>query len=199
MTKTPTRWLVTAAFATIYLVWGSSYIAIHFAIETLPPLLMTASRFLAGGVILIAWAKVRGAPLPTRAQWRAAAIVGFFLFMVNNGSIVWAEGHGVPTGIVAVLVATLPMWIVLLTWFKPGGKVPGALVIAGLILGFVGIILLGQPGAGYAQSGGRGRRADRGVWRGHTDRCTPAARRCRSRRRCQPGCSFCAAGCSNWL
>lgn len=146
MTSTqPSRWLLVAAFAAIYLIWGSSYIAIHFAIQTIPPFLMTGLRFASGGVILIAWAMLRGTPLPTRAQWRSAIIIGIILFVVNNGAIVWAEGHGVASGIVAVLVATVPMWIVVLTWLRPGGSFPGGIVIAGLALGFIGIILLINP------------------------------------------------------
>lgn len=146
MTSTqPSRWLLVAAFAAIYLIWGSSYIGIHFAIQTLPPFLMTALRFISAGVIVVGWALARGAALPTRAHWRSAAVVGFILFVVNNASIVWAEGHGVPTGIVAVLVATVPMWMVVLTWLKPGGVFPGGVVIAGLVIGFAGIVLLISP------------------------------------------------------
>ncbi|MCZ2096779.1 MAG: EamA family transporter [Anaerolineae bacterium] len=141
----PSRWLLVAAFAAIYLIWGSSYIAIHFAIQTIPPFLMTGFRFASAGVLLIGWAMLRGTPLPTRANWRAAAVVGGIMFLLNNSTIVWAEGHGVPSGIVAVLVATVPMWIVVLTWLKPGGTFPGSIVIAGLALGFVGIIVLLNP------------------------------------------------------
>lgn len=145
MPNKPSRWLLIAAFAAIYLIWGSSYIGIHFAIQSLPPFLMTGIRFLLSGGVLIAWALLRGAPLPTRINWRAAAITGFLLFMLNNGGIVWAEANGAPTGIVAVLIATVPMWIVVLTWLKPGGTFPGSMVIGGLVFGFLGIILLFDP------------------------------------------------------
>jgi drug/metabolite transporter (DMT)-like permease len=146
----PPRWLLVAAFATIYLVWGTSYLGIHFAIQTIPPFLMTSSRFLLGGVILFAWARWRGVPMPTRANWKAALISGFILFLLNNGALVWAEGHGLATGVAAVLVATVPMWIVLLTWLRPGGTFPGGVVIFSLILGFIGILLLFAPGEGSA-------------------------------------------------
>jgi drug/metabolite transporter (DMT)-like permease len=142
MPNKPSRWLVILAFTAVYLIWGSSYLGIHFAIQTLPPFLMTAVRFLLAGSILFAAARLRGASMPTRIHWRSAAIAGFILFLLNNTAIVWAEGHGVPSGIAAVLIATVPMWIVLLTWMKPGGVYPGSMVIAGLALGFVGIILL---------------------------------------------------------
>ncbi|HVU09778.1 MAG TPA: EamA family transporter [Phototrophicaceae bacterium] len=143
----PARWLLLLAFAMIYTVWGSTYLAIHFAIQTIPPFMMTGTRFFAAGVILFSFAKLRGAAWPSLKQWRSAAIIGFFLFLVNNGSIVWSEGHGVPTGIAAVLIATLPMWMVLLLWLKPGGKYPGGVVIAGIVIGFIGIILLADTDA----------------------------------------------------
>ena len=143
--KQPARWMIIGAFAIVYTVWGSSYLGIHFAIQTLPPFLMTALRFLVSGALLIGWAKLRGAAWPTLRQWRSAALVGTLLFVVNNGGIVWAEGHGIPTGVAAVLIATLPMWMVLLTWLKPGGTYPGHPVIAGLVIGFIGIIVLVNP------------------------------------------------------
>ncbi|MEP7290898.1 MAG: EamA family transporter [Chloroflexota bacterium] len=138
----PSRWLLVAAFAAVYLIWGSSYLGIHFAIQTLPPFLMTGMRFVFAGALLFGWARLRGTPMPTRANWKAALISGGILFVLNNGAIVWAEGHGLPSGIAAVLIATLPMWIVLLTWLRPGGTFPGGIVIAGLIFGFIGILLL---------------------------------------------------------
>jgi drug/metabolite transporter (DMT)-like permease len=142
----PSRALLVAAFAAVYIIWGTTYLAIHFAIETIPPFLMTGVRFLLAGGALFTWAKLSGAPMPTRANWRAAAISGFILFVLNNSLLVWAEGPGgLPSGIAAVLVATLPMWIVLLTWFRPGGTFPGGMVIAGLVVGFIGIVMLFNP------------------------------------------------------
>ncbi|MEO8395566.1 MAG: EamA family transporter [Chloroflexota bacterium] len=143
--KQPTRWMIIGAFAIVYTVWGSSYLGIHFAIQTLPPFLMTAMRFLVSGGLLIGWAKLRGAAWPTLRQWRSSAIIGGLLFVVNNGGIVWAEGHGIPSGVAAVLIATLPMWMVMLTWLKPGGTYPGSMVIAGMVIGFIGIIVLVNP------------------------------------------------------
>jgi len=140
--------MILGAFALVYTIWGSSYIGIHFAIQTLPPFLMTALRFGLAGVIVVGWAKLRGTPWPTLRQWGYSAVIGFLLFVVNNGGIVWAEGHGIPTGVAAVLIATLPMWMVLLTWLKPGGTYPGHLVIAGMVIGFIGIIVLAHPEQG---------------------------------------------------
>ncbi len=122
-----------------------AYIGIHFAIETLPPLFMTGVRFLIAGGALIVWARLRGAPAPTWIEWRSALIIGFLLFMIQNGSIVWAVGHGVPSGIVAVLTASIPLFMVLLAWGRPGGSYPGMTVIGGVLLGLFGIILLVSP------------------------------------------------------
>lgn len=142
----PSRALLVAAFAAVYIIWGTTYLGIHFAIETIPPLLMTGFRFGLAGILLFLWARRTGAPMPTRINWRAAAISGFILFVLNNGLLVWGEGPGgLPTGIAAVLIATVPMWIVLLTWLKPGGTYPGGMVITGLVVGFIGILLLFSP------------------------------------------------------
>jgi drug/metabolite transporter (DMT)-like permease len=135
---------VIAAFIAIYLIWGSTYLAIRFAIETLPPFLMAAARFLAAGAILYTFARARGAPAPSRIHWRSATIVGGFLLLGGNGGVVWAE-QVVPSGIVALLVALVPVWMVVLDWLRPGGTRPGAGVFAGLLMGMVGIGLLVGP------------------------------------------------------
>ncbi len=145
MPNKPARWLVLLAFAAIYFIWGSAYVGIHFAIETLPPIFMTGMRFLIAGGILIAWARLRGAPAPKSIEWRSALIIGFMLFMIQNGAVVWAVGHGVPSGIVAVLTASIPLFMVLLSWSQPGGSFPGLTVIGGVLLGLFGIILLVSP------------------------------------------------------
>jgi drug/metabolite transporter (DMT)-like permease len=144
MTTAPhrTRWMVIAAFATVYIIWGSSYLGIHFALETLPPFLMTGMRFLIGALLLYVWTRAQGVPAPTRAHWRSAAVLGFLLFVLNNGGIVWAEEQGVPTGVVALLISTMPIWIVLLNWLRPGGARPTRQVAAGVLMGFAGVGLL---------------------------------------------------------
>lgn len=142
----PPRGRVAAAFAAIYLVWGSTYLAILFAIETLPPFLMAGARFLIAGALLYLWERSRGAPAPAPVHWRAAAVVGGLLLLGGNGGVVWAELH-VPTGIAALLVATVPLWMVLLDWARPAGRRPSLTVGTGVLVGLGGIVLLVGPGA----------------------------------------------------
>ncbi|HEU5050209.1 MAG TPA: EamA family transporter [Gemmatimonadales bacterium] len=143
----PPRALVVAAFAAIYIVWGSTYLAIRVAIETIPPFLMAGTRFLIAGLVLYAWARLRGAPSPSRSNWRAAIILGALFLLFGNGGVVWAE-QTVPSGIAAVLVALLPIWTAIIEWIRPPGKRPGAAVTVGLVTGFAGVALLLAPGVG---------------------------------------------------
>lgn len=140
----PARSRVVVAFAAVYLLWGSTYLAIRFAIETMPPLLMAGARFLVAGTVLYAVVRSRGAAKPTRANWSAALIVGGLLLACGNGTVVWAE-QLVPSGIAALLVATVALWMVLFEWLRPGGRRPGAAVVAGIALGLCGVVLLVQP------------------------------------------------------
>jgi drug/metabolite transporter (DMT)-like permease len=148
---------IVAAFAAIYIVWGSTYLAIRFAIETLPPFLMAGTRFLVAGALLYAYARARGIARPSAVHWRSATIVGGFLLLGGNGGVVWAEQH-VASGIAALLVATVPVWMVLFDWLRPGGARPGRGVLAGLVLGMAGIAILVGPaelaGSGRIHAGG---------------------------------------------
>lgn len=136
------------AFGVVYVVWGSTYLAIRFAIETLPPLLMASVRFLVAGGLLYAWARSRGAPRPTPSQWRSAAIVGGLLFVGGNGAVVLSE-QWVPSGLVALLVASVPLWMVVVDWIWGSGTRPSGRVSLGLLAGFAGVATLaGSPGAG---------------------------------------------------
>lgn len=138
------RSLVLAALATVYVVWGSTYLAIRYAVETLPPFLMAGARFLLAGVILGLWSYYRDGARATRANWRAAGIAGAFLLLGGNGLVVWAEQR-VPSGPTALLVATMPLWIVIVAWAKPGGRAPSLGVASGILLGIGGLFLLVGP------------------------------------------------------
>jgi drug/metabolite transporter (DMT)-like permease len=141
----PSRWLVIVAFAIIYVIWGSTYLAIRFAIETLPPFLMAGSRFLIAGGVLYAWSRLAGgAERPTLANWRACAVVGTALLVGGNGLVVWAEFR-VPSGVAALLVGVVPCFLVLLEWLRPGGTRPTRQVVIGLALGLAGLFFLIGP------------------------------------------------------
>jgi drug/metabolite transporter (DMT)-like permease len=135
------RWKILIAFAALYLIWGSTYLAIRIAIETLPPFLMAGVRFLAAGALLYGWSVARAPARPSRAEWRAALIIGALLLLGGNGGLVWAE-QLVPSGVAALLVAIVPVWMVLLDWLWRKGDRPHGRTIAGLALGFAGLALL---------------------------------------------------------
>jgi drug/metabolite transporter (DMT)-like permease len=145
-----------AAFAAVYVIWGSTYLAIRFAIETLPPLLMAGARFTIAGLILLLWSRlVQHAERPSRSDWRTGLVSGALLLLGGNGAVVWAETR-VPSGIAALLVAVVPLWMVLLDWWRPGGRRPGAPVFIGVALGLVGLGLLVGPDAMHGGSGNSG-------------------------------------------
>ncbi len=139
------RWRIAAAFACIYFIWGSTYLAIRLAVETLPPLTMAGARFGIAGAILYAWSRLKGAEAPRRVHWRSAAIAGGFLLLGGNGGVVWAEQY-VPSGLTALTIATVPLWMVLLDWLRPHGVRPSAGAVMGVVLGLAGIALLLGPG-----------------------------------------------------
>jgi drug/metabolite transporter (DMT)-like permease len=136
---------IIAAFASIYIIWGSTYLAIRYAVETIPPFVMGGTRFLVSGALLYIWSRYRGAPRPTRLHWRNAVIAGGFLLLGGNGAVVWAEQF-VPSGLTALLVSILPFWLVIIEWVRPPSKRPTGAVLVGLVLGFIGIIVLVGPG-----------------------------------------------------
>ena len=139
---------IALAYAAIYFIWGSTYLAIRFAIETLPPLLMAAARFIVAGALLYAWTWARGAPRPTAAQWRAASVVGGLLLVGGNGAVVVAQ-QWVPSGLAALLVGTVPLWMVVVDLGWGGRRAPTVRTGAGILVGFGGVALLaGSPGAG---------------------------------------------------
>lgn len=144
--RRPSRARVAAAFAIVYVIWGSTYLAIRYAIDTVPPFLMAATRFAIAGLMLYLWVRLRGAARPSRANWLAALVIGGLLLFGGNGAVVWSEQH-VPSGLVSLLVAIVPLWMVLLDWGIGSGTRPSRAVIAGVALGLAGLLLLIGPGA----------------------------------------------------
>jgi len=136
----PTRARLLLAFAAVYFIWGSTYLGIRFAIETVPPFLVGGIRFLVAGSVMYAWLRARGAPRPTRTEWRSAFIIGPLLMTGGNGGIVWSEQF-VPSGIVALVVALVPLWMLLLAWMR-GGSRPSGREWFGVAIGLTGVALL---------------------------------------------------------
>jgi drug/metabolite transporter (DMT)-like permease len=140
----PSRAKLVGAFAAIYIIWGSTYLGILLAIETIPPLLMAGTRFVIAGLILFLLAKRGNSKPATRLQWRNAAIIGLLLLVGGNGAVIFAE-RMVPSGLVALIVAIEPIWIVLIDWARPGGRKPTLAIVAGLVLGIIGLVVLVDP------------------------------------------------------
>ncbi|MCX6132757.1 MAG: drug/metabolite exporter YedA [Ignavibacteriales bacterium] len=143
MHSSPPRLKLIAAFASVYIVWGSTYLAIRLAIETIPPLLMAGFRFIIAGSMMYLWGYVRSKERPTLTHWKSAAIVGLMLLLVGNGGLSWSE-QLIPSGIAALLVAVSPLWFILIDWMQ-GGTRPTAGVFIGLALGTLGIAILVDP------------------------------------------------------
>lgn len=146
------RLRIALAFFSIYTIWGSTYLAIRFAVETFPPFMMAATRFLIAGGVLYPWIRLRGAPRPTRANWKAATIVGGFLLLGGNGGVTKAE-QIVPSSLAAVLITIVPIWMALLELLRKDRIVPTRHVVLGLVLGFGGVVLLVGPGNIAGSSG----------------------------------------------
>ena len=132
---------IWSALIVVYLIWGSTYLAIRFAVQTTPPFLMAAVRFIVSGGFLYALRRFRGDPQPKTREWRSAAIIGSFLLLGGNGGVVWAEQF-VTSSLAALLVATIPLWMVLIDAFRPAGHRPGLISLAGILIGFGGVVLL---------------------------------------------------------
>jgi drug/metabolite transporter (DMT)-like permease len=135
---------VALALGAVYLIWGSTYLAIRFAIETIPPFLMAGARYLTAGALLYGWARFRGAPRPSLLHWRSAVLIGAFLLLGGNGGVVWAEQR-IDSGLTALLISTEPLWIVLLVWLRSDRRRLDPRVLAGLALGFAGLVMLVKP------------------------------------------------------
>ena len=139
------------AFLAVYLIWGSTYLGIVFAIQSIPPFIMASARFLLAGGVLYLWARWRGAPAPRPAQWRWAILLGGLFILIGNGSVVWVEQH-LASGLTAMIVALVSVWTAALEWLRPGGARPSGMVLTGIVLGFLGVGLLVLPrgGGGHA-------------------------------------------------
>jgi drug/metabolite transporter (DMT)-like permease len=150
-TARPTTWKVLLAFSIIYFVWGSTYYAIRVGVHEVPPFLLAAMRFFASGLILLAWLRATGTPLPTSRQWAGASILGTIIFLVDYGCVFWAEQR-VPSGITAVILACIPVFMTLLeiTVLRTQ-RLTFRLGIA-LLTGIIGVAVLMNPSRGMGES-----------------------------------------------
>ncbi len=142
----PSRTAFLLAFAAIYLIWGSTYLGIRVAVETMPPFLMAGARFLVAGTFLFTLLLIRGASWPTAAQWRDQAIVGTCLLLGGNAVVAWAE-QTVPSGLTTLILGASPFIMVIMDWVRPGGSRPATATWLGLATGFAGLYVLLGPGA----------------------------------------------------
>lgn len=136
------------ALGAVYLIWGSTYLAIRFTVETAPPFLSAAARFIISGGLLYAWRRAAGDPRPTRLEWRNAALVGVLLLVGGNGGVVWAAQY-IPSSLSALLVATVPLWMLLFDAVRSAGETPKMRALGGILIGFCGAALL----IGWSASG----------------------------------------------
>jgi drug/metabolite transporter (DMT)-like permease len=137
---------IWAALLTLYIVWGSTYLAIKVGVETLPPFLMASVRFLISGAVLYAWSVKRGATRvspPTRVEWRSSILVGAALLLGGNGLVTKAE-QTIPSGIAGIIVATMPLWVVVLSWAALRMR-PTRMTVVALAIGFAGVVILVIP------------------------------------------------------
>ncbi len=139
------------ALIAVYIVWGSTYLAIRFAIETIPPFLSAGLRFLVSGAILYIWRRLSGDPAPSKAEWRSASIIGLLLLLTGNGFLVWAEQR-IPSGIASLFIATTPLWMVLIDALRPGGSKANWLTWSGVLIGLIGTALLANPWQSHSAS-----------------------------------------------
>jgi drug/metabolite transporter (DMT)-like permease len=143
-TAHPSRAKVLLAFAAVYLIWGSTYLAIRYAVETIPPFFMAGCRFIIAGATLYLLTRAGGATSPCRRHWASAALLGALLLLSGNGGLCWAERR-VPSGLAALLLATIPLWMVLLDSRRKGGTKLDLRVMGGMVIGVAGLALLVGP------------------------------------------------------
>ena len=133
--------LIWTALSAVYLIWGSTYLAIRFTVETSPPFLSAAARFIVSGAVLYLCRRLCGDPAPTRHEWHSATVIGILLLVGGNGAVVWAARY-IPSSLAALLVATCPLWMLLFDFLRPGGGKPGPQALLGILIGFGGAVLL---------------------------------------------------------
>lgn len=147
----PAAWKLLLAFATIYLVWGSTYLAIRIGVREIPPFLMAGLRFTVAGLVMWAWMRLTGTPSPTLREWRGATVLGTLMFLIDYACLFWAEQR-VPSGIAAVILALIPVCITLLEITFLRTQRLTLRLAAGLAIGIVGVVVLMNPSASLGEA-----------------------------------------------
>lgn len=145
LSQSPNRVTLWSALLAVYILWGSTYLFIHFMTERMPPLYMASMRYIVAGTILYSYARLTGTPRATRAEWRSAAIIGVLLLTIANGCLT-AGIQYIPTGMAALLGGMLPVFLLTLNWISFGRQRPTNLALMGLLLGLIGVFFLIKPG-----------------------------------------------------
>ena len=146
MIRLPKYTTLVLAFIAVYFVWGSTYLAIRIAIETMPPLMMLGFRFGIAGLLMVAWLSFRGVDWPTLVQWRSATVAGGLMLLLGTGTVAVALQY-VPSGVAALVISTVPLWMTMLNWLWKKGPRPTGLFFVGFVMGLVGVFLLIDPRA----------------------------------------------------
>ena len=139
--KEPSRPLVIAAFAALYIIWGSTYLAILIALKNIPPFFLVGSRFFLAGFILYLWCRLQGEKLPALDSLAKISFSGILMLFFGTGAVVWVEQY-LPTGVAAIIVATLPLWFVILDKRQWKNYFSNKWIIVGLLIGFAGVMML---------------------------------------------------------
>jgi drug/metabolite transporter (DMT)-like permease len=148
----PPRWQILLAFAILYLVWGSTFLAIRIGVHEVPPFLFAAMRFFAAGIILHAWVRAKGVPSPTACEWASASFLGLLIFVMDYGLLFWAEKR-VPSGIAAVMLATIPVFMSLSEILFLRTQTLTLRLGLAMLAGLAGVAVLVNPSAGFGQPG----------------------------------------------
>jgi drug/metabolite transporter (DMT)-like permease len=137
----PSKALVIAAFASLYIIWGSTYLAILLALKTIPPFLMAGSRFVIAGLLLYIWCRLRGEKTPPISSVTKISLAGILMLFFGTGTLVWVEQY-LPTGVAAIIISTVPLWFVLIDKRNWKMNFSSKSIILGLMIGFAGVVLL---------------------------------------------------------
>jgi drug/metabolite transporter (DMT)-like permease len=142
--ETPASGLLVVSFLAVYVLWGATFFAMRVGLQSFPPLLLAGTRHLSVGLVLFPLLRWKTGIRPTATQWKTAAITGLLLLCIGNGGVCVAE-QTVPSGIAALLVATVTLWMVIVDWLRPGGHKPSARILSGIVMGFAGMVILVGP------------------------------------------------------